>query len=173
MHFLGKGKYFSINNHLDKVCYFLEVCVSEDKKCSFFWKIWLGLFSWNTRFEIRLFALLPTSSASTDEHSQVISCVNEKTGFPGRFKNTESCNIKFSKKFYHCLLKNLYSLLNKINDLRILIQDIRLDYLVLKEKKVDNIFLTAQFHIPGSKLRARRDRNKYGDGLIVLKRCHL
>ena len=27
-----------------------------------FWKIWRALFSWNTRFEIRLFALLPTNS---------------------------------------------------------------------------------------------------------------
>ena len=36
------------------------VCVSGDKKCSFFRKIWRALFSWNTHFEIRLFALLPT-----------------------------------------------------------------------------------------------------------------
>ena len=28
--------------------------------CSFFWKIWRALFSCNTRFEIRPFALLPT-----------------------------------------------------------------------------------------------------------------
>ena len=40
---------------------FQNVCVSEGKKCSFFWKIWRALFCWNTRFEIRPFALLPTT----------------------------------------------------------------------------------------------------------------
>ena len=34
------------------------------KKCSFFQKIWRALFSWNTRFEIHLFALLPTNDLS-------------------------------------------------------------------------------------------------------------
>ena len=34
------------------------MCISGGKKCSFFKKF--GLFSWNTRFEIRPFALLPT-----------------------------------------------------------------------------------------------------------------
>ena len=28
-----------------------------------FWKIWRPLFSWNTRFEIHPFALLPTTLA--------------------------------------------------------------------------------------------------------------
>ena len=36
------------------------VCVSGGKKCLFFRKIWCALFSWNTRFQIRPFALLPT-----------------------------------------------------------------------------------------------------------------
>ena len=34
--------------------------ICQGKKCSFFRKIWRALFSWNTRFEIRPFALLPT-----------------------------------------------------------------------------------------------------------------
>ena len=61
---------------------------------------------------------------------------------------------------------NLNSLKSKINDLRILIQDIPLDYFVLIETKLDKIFPTAQFHITGYEIRAKKDRNKYGDGLI-------
>ena len=34
--------------------------VSGGKKCSFFRKIWHALFFYNTRFEIRPFALLTT-----------------------------------------------------------------------------------------------------------------
>ena len=37
-----------------------QVCVSGDTKCSSFRKIWLTLFSCNTRFVICRFALLPT-----------------------------------------------------------------------------------------------------------------
>ena len=36
------------------------VCLSGGKKCSFSGKIWRALFPWNTSFEIRPFALLPT-----------------------------------------------------------------------------------------------------------------
>ena len=61
---------------------------------------------------------------------------------------------------------NLNSLKNKINDLRILTQDIPLDYFVLSKTKLDKNFPTAQFHIPGCEIRARKDRNKYGGGLI-------
>ena len=57
---------------------------------------------------------------------------------------------------------NLNSLKNKINDLRILIQDIPLDYFVLSEAKLDKSFPTAQFHIPGYEIKAKKDRNKYG-----------
>ena len=40
------------------------VCVSEGNKYSFFFrKIWCALFSGYLRFEIRLFALLPTICA--------------------------------------------------------------------------------------------------------------
>ena len=40
---------------------FLTPCVSGGKKCSFFGKFGGALFSLNTRFEIRPFALLPTN----------------------------------------------------------------------------------------------------------------
>ena len=61
---------------------------------------------------------------------------------------------------------NLNSLKNKINYIRILIQDIPLDYFVLSETKLDKSFPTAQFRIPGYEKRARNDQNKYGGGLI-------
>ena len=57
---------------------------------------------------------------------------------------------------------NLNSVKNKIDDLRILIRDIPLDYFVLSETKLDKSFPTAQFDIPGYEIRARKDRNKYG-----------
>ena len=57
---------------------------------------------------------------------------------------------------------NLNSLKNKIDDLRILIRDIPLDYFVLSETKLDKSFPTAQFDIPGYEIRTRKDRNKYG-----------
>ena len=37
-----------------------NLCATGGKKCSFLRKIWRALFSWNTCFEIRPFALLPT-----------------------------------------------------------------------------------------------------------------
>ena len=62
--------------------------------------------------------------------------------------------------------RNLNSLKNKINDLKILMQDIPLDYFVSSETKLDKSFPTAQFNISGYEIRARKDRNKYGGGLI-------
>ena len=57
-----------------------------------------------------------------------------KTGFSGRFINTEQCHIKFFKKSYLCLL-NLNSLRNKITDLKIFLQHIPLCYFVLSKTK--------------------------------------
>ena len=37
-----------------------NVCLLVGPKCSYFWKIWLALFSFYLRFEIRPFAFLPT-----------------------------------------------------------------------------------------------------------------
>ena len=41
-----------------------------------------------------------------------------------------------------------------------------LNYFILSETKLDKGFATAQFHIPGYEISARKDRNKYGGGLI-------
>ena len=46
---------------LSKFVVNVHVCVSGDKKCSFFGKFDVLFFSWNTRFETRPFALLPTN----------------------------------------------------------------------------------------------------------------
>ena len=61
---------------------------------------------------------------------------------------------------------NINSLRNKIIDLREVLKHISLDYFVLSETKLDNSFSCAQFQISGYEIRARRDRNKYGGGLI-------
>ena len=45
----------------------IYVCVSGGKKGFVFRKIWRALFSWNTRFELRIFALLPTKCNSINQ----------------------------------------------------------------------------------------------------------
>ena len=65
---------------------------------------------------------------------------------------------------------NINSVLNKIADLQIFIQNIPLDYLVFSETKLDKSFPNAQFNLDGYKIRARQDRYKYGGGLIVFVR---
>ena len=61
---------------------------------------------------------------------------------------------------------NINSLRNKIVDLREIILELSLDYLVLSETKIDESFPTAQFYIKGYEVRARRDKDNYGSGLI-------
>ena len=61
---------------------------------------------------------------------------------------------------------NINSLRNKIIDLREVLKHISLDYFVLSETKLDKSFQCAQFQISDYEIRARRDRNKYGGGLI-------
>ena len=61
---------------------------------------------------------------------------------------------------------NINSLRNKIVDLREIILELSLEYLVLSETKIDKSFPTAQFYIKGYEVRARRDRDKHGSGLI-------
>ena len=41
-----------------------------------------------------------------------------------------------------------------------------LDYLILSETKINESFPTVQFNVEGYEIRARRDRGKYGGGLI-------
>ena len=55
---------------------------------------------------------------------------------------------------------------NKIVDLREIILELSLDYLVLSQTKIDQSFLTAQFYIKGYEVRARRDGDEHGGGLI-------
>ena len=62
---------------------------------------------------------------------------------------------------------NINSLRNKIADLQIFIQNIPLDYLVLSKTKLDESFPNAQFNLDSYEIRARRDRDKNGGGLIV------
>ena len=51
-------------------------------------------------------------------------------------------------------------------ELREIILELSLNYLVLSETKIDQSFPTAQFYIKGYEVRARRDRDKHGGGLI-------
>ena len=61
---------------------------------------------------------------------------------------------------------NINSLRNKIVDLREIILELSLDYLVLSETEIDQSFPTAQFYIKGYEVGARRDRDKHQGGLI-------
>ena len=61
---------------------------------------------------------------------------------------------------------NINSLRNKVTDLRIIFKDLSLDYFILSETKLDESFLTAQFTLEGYEIRSRKDRGKYGGGLI-------
>ena len=61
---------------------------------------------------------------------------------------------------------NINSLRNKISDLRVLLVDLQLDYFVISETKLDDSFPSAQFVIQNYKIRARRDADGHGGGLI-------
>ena len=65
---------------------------------------------------------------------------------------------------------NINSLRNKITDLRVIMKTLSLDYLILRETKIDEIFPASQFNVEGYEIRARRDRDKYGGGLIEFVR---
>ena len=62
---------------------------------------------------------------------------------------------------------NINGLRNRTADLQIIIRNISLDYLVLNETKLDESFPNAQFKLDGYEIKARRNRDKYGGGLIV------
>ena len=55
---------------------------------------------------------------------------------------------------------------NKIVDLKEIILELLLDCFVLSETKIDESFPTAQFYIKVYEVRARRDIDKHGGGLI-------
>ena len=65
---------------------------------------------------------------------------------------------------------NINSVRNKTADLQIIIQNTPLDYLVLSETKLDESFPIAQLNLDGYEIRARRDRDKNGGGLIEFVR---
>ena len=55
---------------------------------------------------------------------------------------------------------NINSFRDKIVDMRIILQDLQLNYFVSNETKLDKKFPTSQFHLSDSEKRARKDRNK-------------
>ena len=61
---------------------------------------------------------------------------------------------------------NINSLRNKIIDLREIISYLQLDYFVLSETKINDSFPSAQSDMSGYEIRARRDRNGMGGGII-------
>ena len=61
---------------------------------------------------------------------------------------------------------NINSLRNKLTDLKVILKYLSLDYFILSETKLDESFPNAQFTLDGYEIRARRDRNKFGGGLI-------
>ena len=61
---------------------------------------------------------------------------------------------------------NINSLRNKLKDLRVILKYLSLDYFVLNTTKLDESFPKTQFTLDGYEIRARRDRNKFGGGLI-------
>ena len=77
--------------------------------------------------------------------------------------------LKDRERYYKNTLidySNINSLRNKIIDMRIILQDLQLNYFVLSETKLDKSFPTSQFHLKRYKIRSRKDRNKYGGGLL-------
>ena len=65
-----------------------------------------------------------------------------------------------------CGYLNINSLRNKAQDLRLIIYDVPLEYFVRRKTKLENSFPNAQLTINNYEIRARRDRDKHGGGLI-------
>ena len=65
---------------------------------------------------------------------------------------------------------NINSLRNKVIDLGEILKDLPLDYIVISETKLDEIFPNSQFKLNGYEVSARRDRHKHGGGLIEFVR---
>ena len=61
---------------------------------------------------------------------------------------------------------NVNSLRNKVTDLKVIPEHLSLDVFVLTETKLDESFPNAQSTLDGYEIRARKDRNKFGRGLI-------
>ena len=61
---------------------------------------------------------------------------------------------------------NINSLRNKLTDLKVILKYLSLNYFILSEKKLDEIFPNSPFTLDCYEIRARRDRNKFGGGLL-------
>ena len=61
---------------------------------------------------------------------------------------------------------NINSLRNKLTHLGVILKYLSLDYFVLSETELDESFTNTQFTLDGYEIRARRDRNEFGGGLI-------
>ena len=61
---------------------------------------------------------------------------------------------------------NINSLRNRISDLRVLLDDLQLDYFVISKIKLDDNFPSPQFAVEIYKISARRDRDGHRRGLI-------
>ena len=61
---------------------------------------------------------------------------------------------------------NINSLRDKVTDLKVIPEHLSLDDFVLTETKLDESFPNAQSTLDGYEIRARRDRNEFGRGLI-------
>ena len=50
--------------------------------------------------------------------------------------------------------------------MRIILQDLQLNYIVLSETKLEKSFPTSRFQLSGYEIRVRKDQNKHGGGLL-------
>ena len=73
--------------------------------------------------------------------------------------------LEYPKKLLGGYL-NINSLRKKIHDLREIIHDVPLVYLVISETKFDDSFPNAQLTMGNYETRARKDRDKHGGCLI-------
>ena len=60
---------------------------------------------------------------------------------------------------------NMNRLRNKIDNLRLMIHDVPIDYFIISETKLENSFPNAQLAISNYEIRARRDRDKHQGSL--------
>ena len=65
---------------------------------------------------------------------------------------------------------NINSLRNKITDLREIVKYLELDHFVISETKIDKSFPSQQFAMDNYEIRARKDRDCHGSGLLEFLR---
>ena len=77
----------------------------------------------------------------------------------------QELRLQHRKNLFICYL-NINSLRNRISDLRVLLDDLQLDYFVISKTKLDDNFLSPQFAVENCEISARRDRYGHRRGLI-------